>query len=229
MADPGPADIPSVADAQAKADAMTTSSQAAGTAADSAASQLATATASVVAARSALATATDADRQSAQNVLDAAQQAAVAADARSTATRQAADAAKTAAQSALDLLTKAKAASPTSNSVDLTAIGSSGGKGNPQNIGSPAAVQAGYALETTRKNLAYILLALLFLVIVFQTLSGAILGNACWRFVAYCTHAKESLDLVSGATQTVFTAMIGLVGSVIGFYFGSKAQNSPGS
>jgi hypothetical protein len=40
----------------------------------------------------------------------------------------------------------------------------------------------------------------------------------------HCDLAKSSLLLVTSTMSTIFAAMVGLVGSVVGFYCGSQKQ-----
>ncbi|MDQ2859853.1 MAG: hypothetical protein M3T55_03810 [Pseudomonadota bacterium] len=102
------------------------------------------------------------------------------------------------------------------------------GSPNPASMGVPDGVQSGLKLEQTRANIAYALLAILFLVVAFEVLSGAALSGACWTWGSYCKQANASLSMIASSTQPIFTAMIGLVGSVVGFYFGSKSQSPTG-
>ena len=90
--------------------------------------------------------------------------------------------------------------------------------------------------DNTRRNIAYILLLLLASVIVFHFTRSSELS-------AFCTTSLQAADLaanksncdvhlsaytaVADKTQNVFTAIIGLVGSVVGFYFGSKSSQPP--
>lgn len=102
------------------------------------------------------------------------------------------------------------------------------GSPSPTSLGVPDGVQSGLKLEQTRANIAYALLAILFLVVAFEVLSGAALSGACWTWGSYCRQANASLSMIASSTQPIFTAMIGLVGSVVGFYFGSKSQSPTG-
>lgn len=103
-------------------------------------------------------------------------------------------------------------------------------RGSPSsdNIGSPEGVRSGLKLEQTRANIAYGLLAILLLVVLFQVISSAALSSGCWVWGSYCPQAEKALSMITSTTQSIFTAMVGLVGSVVGFYFGSKSGRSPG-
>ncbi len=56
-----------------------------------------------------------------------------------------------------------------------------------------------------------------------EALGSAFFAIDCWAF-GQCANAKDAYAIISAAMGTVFTAMIGLVGSVVGFYFGSQKQ-----
>ena len=109
----------------------------------------------------------------------------------------------------------------------LSAVAPSGAS-NRVSPGSPDGVGGGFMLEATRANIAYGLLAILLLVVLAQVISSAALSGGCWVWGSYCPQAKEALTMISGATSSIFTAMVGLVGSVVGFYFGSKSETPTG-
>lgn len=93
--------------------------------------------------------------------------------------------------------------------------------------------------DGTRRNIAYALLVILALVIVFQLVRSSELTDMCSQTIkttkgaiaidimaAKCNALKEAFAAVASQNQNVFTALIGLVGSVVGFYFGSKSNQS---
>lgn len=77
-------------------------------------------------------------------------------------------------------------------------------------------------IDKTREKIAYLLLAILIGVIAIITLVALIYSASCWFSAAQCAAAQKALPILTDAIQPVFTAMIGIVGSVVGFYFGSK-------
>ena len=103
-----------------------------------------------------------------------------------------------------------------------------GAPSNPTNTGSPTGVRE-VNLEDTRRRIAYFLLGILTLVVVIEVLGGSILAVNCWLGAnanGACPAAQASLSVLTTSLGAVFTAMIGLVGSVVGFYFGSKSTSS---
>lgn len=110
---------------------------------------------------------------------------------------------------------------------DLTKVKPQG-KPNPDNLGSPDDVSAGRRLEATRTYIAYALLAILGAVVLIEVLASAAFANACWMWGSTCKQAQGALAMITSNIQTIFTAMVGLVGSVVGFYFGSKSSGGNG-
>ncbi|MEA3061948.1 MAG: hypothetical protein QOJ94_1729 [Sphingomonadales bacterium] len=100
---------------------------------------------------------------------------------------------------------------------DPASGGSDGGGG-----GSPAAVQD-YSLDTTRKRIAFFLLYIMAGIVVLVAVVSLFYSLGCWVNGTKCTRAEGALTLLSSGITPMFTAMIGLVGSVVGFYFGSKS------
>lgn len=88
--------------------------------------------------------------------------------------------------------------------------------------GSPAAVQD-YSLDSTRKRIAFFLLFIMAAIVGLVALVSLIYSVDCWRNVGKCTQAEGALTLLNSGIAPMFTAMVGLVGSVVGFYFGSKS------
>ena len=94
-------------------------------------------------------------------------------------------------------------------------------------VGTVAAIEKHYdpapAQEKARANLAYILLAVLVGLVVVQVIAGVIGAFECYTS-PNCASAKDSLAVMNTALGQTFSPIVGLVGSVIGFYFGAKAQ-----
>jgi hypothetical protein len=96
---------------------------------------------------------------------------------------------------------------------------------------TPIGVQP-VSFERTQRNLAYMLLSVLIGIIVVIVLLSVIYSYSCWAHplvaekgappVDPCAAVGPALTLFNQSISPVFTAMIGLVGSVVGFYFGSK-------
>lgn len=81
-----------------------------------------------------------------------------------------------------------------------------------------------YSVDQTRQMIAIWLLASLFGIIAVEALFSAILGFNCWIYGMCSTRAAPAVALITNTIQPIFTAMVGLVGSVVGFYFGSQKQ-----
>lgn len=96
-----------------------------------------------------------------------------------------------------------------------------GGGGTP---GTPTVVQD-FSLDTTRKRIAFFLLYIMAGVIALVALVSLIYSADCWLNGSKCTQAEGALNLLNSGIAPMFTAMIGLVGSVVGFYFGSKSTS----
>ena len=114
---------------------------------------------------------------------------------------------------------------PSNSPIDLRTINA--GEQEPQSqsdVGSPSEVNP-VGLEDTRRWIAFFLLGILTLVILIEVLGAVILAVNCWVYAARdgsCPAAQTSMGLLTNSLGAVFTAMVGLVGSVVGFYFGSK-------
>jgi hypothetical protein len=119
--------------------------------------------------------------------------------------------------------------------IDLTTVapvqpasGAAGGTGgaSPDSRGTATGV-SGYTLDKTRQLIAFFLLGILALIVLVQVIGSAVFAGDCWFFdhvKGSCPQAQASLGVLTSALGSVFTAMIGLVGSVVGFYFGSQKQ-----
>lgn len=79
-------------------------------------------------------------------------------------------------------------------------------------------------IDKTRKYIAYFLLWILVGIIVTIVLVTIVYSGRCWNEADTCTAVGPALDMLNTSISPVFTAMVGLVGSVVGFYFGSKSQ-----
>lgn len=93
--------------------------------------------------------------------------------------------------------------------------------------GSPIGVSPPFNLDGTRRDIAFILLGMLAAIILIIVLSSSIMAVSCWfgaKPDGTCPQAQASLGVLTSVFGTVFTAMVGLVGSVVGFYFGSQKQ-----
>ncbi|HEX8573343.1 MAG TPA: hypothetical protein VF759_11395 [Allosphingosinicella sp.] len=87
--------------------------------------------------------------------------------------------------------------------------------------GGPVGVEP-VELGNTRKTIAYFLLWILVGIIVVIVLVSLVFSINCWMDATKCTAATTALNLLTTSVSPVFTAMVGLVGSVVGFYFGSR-------
>jgi hypothetical protein len=121
---------------------------------------------------------------------------------------------------------------PPPQTISLSTIGpSSGGGASSSGPGAATAVSVSpdYSLDKTRQYIAFALLGILGLIILVELISSTVLATGCWNTakpdgtgVMACPQAQASLGVLTSVLGTVFTAMIGLVGSVVGFYFGSQ-------
>lgn len=80
-----------------------------------------------------------------------------------------------------------------------------------------------FELDRTRKQLAYRLLWIMIGIIGVIMLMSTIYSVRCWIDGGSCAAATTALGILTGSLSPIFTAMVGLVGSVVGFYFGSKS------
>jgi hypothetical protein len=82
-----------------------------------------------------------------------------------------------------------------------------------------------FDIDRTREKIAFILLGILAAIILIEVLAGGIFAADCWTQAGdNCSKVQASLGILTGVLGMVFTAMVGLVGSVVGFYFGSQKQ-----
>ena len=77
-------------------------------------------------------------------------------------------------------------------------------------------------LGNTRKTIAYFLLWILVGIIIVVVMVSLVFSVNCWLNADKCTPASTALSLLTSSISPLFTAMVGLVGSVVGFYFGSR-------
>jgi len=88
---------------------------------------------------------------------------------------------------------------------------------------SPAGVdKEPYDADRTREKIAYFLLYIMLGIIVVLLFVALIYSARCWVNAGMCTRSEAALTILTTAITPIFTAMIGLIGSVVGFYFGSK-------
>ncbi len=118
-------------------------------------------------------------------------------------------------------------AGPIATADDAARSGTAGGGGGGGGTGtgdggSPAAVQD-YSLDSTRKRIAFFLLYIMAGIVALVALVSLFYSGSCWLTQTKCTQAEGALTLLNTGVAPMFTAMVGLVGSVVGFYFGSKS------
>jgi hypothetical protein len=83
----------------------------------------------------------------------------------------------------------------------------------------------------TRRNIAYALVLLLASLVLFHFYQSSHLVAVCATMPPVstsCDLEKEAFGLAAKESQNIFTAIVGLVGSVVGFYFGQKSQQPAG-
>jgi hypothetical protein len=78
----------------------------------------------------------------------------------------------------------------------------------------------------TQRDLAFRLVWILIGIVGIVTVLSVTYSVDCWAGSNRCTAAATALGLLTSSISPIFTAMIGLVGSVVGFYFGSKQNSS---
>ena len=78
------------------------------------------------------------------------------------------------------------------------------------------------SFSNTQRLIAFMLLWILIGIIMVIVIVSLAYTTQCVVAKSPCTQAKDALDLLNKSLSPIFTAMIGLVGSVVGFYFGSK-------
>jgi lipoprotein signal peptidase len=98
----------------------------------------------------------------------------------------------------------------------------SAAESNESGAETPVAVEPTKILDATRKGIAYFLLSILVGVILLQVISSTVFAVSCWANNNTCANSNAALQMIVGASGAIFTAMVGLVGSVVGFYFGSQ-------
>lgn len=123
---------------------------------------------------------------------------------------------------------EARQATGESSPIDLgTLRPHSAAVGSPQVL-TPSRVEKDYdpgpEQEKARAKLAYILLAVLVGLVVVQVITGVIGAVDCF-LSPNCADAKNALALMNTSISQTFTPIVGLVGSVIGFYFGAKSKD----
>lgn len=88
-----------------------------------------------------------------------------------------------------------------------------------------------YSFADTQRDLAFRLVSVMIGIVVVIAIVSVTYSISCWARPGTepqpCGAAGAALNLLTTSLSPVFTAMVGLVGSVVGFYFGSK-QSSPG-
>jgi hypothetical protein len=107
---------------------------------------------------------------------------------------------------------------------DLPVTGAGSGSASADDAGTPAAIED-FSLDSTRKRIAFFLLYILAGVIALVAIVSLIYSADCWLNRTKCTQNEGALTLLNSGIAPMFTAMIGLVGSVVGFYFGSKSTS----
>lgn len=82
--------------------------------------------------------------------------------------------------------------------------------------------------ERTRRWIAVGIMSMFGLIIFVLALAAAVYSIQCWTDTERCTAASTALSTLATGMQPVFTALTGLVGSVVGFYFGSRQNDTNG-
>jgi hypothetical protein len=115
--------------------------------------------------------------------------------------------------------------------IDLSAIGGQLGADSAASQWKMA-IQTGYDpnpdQEKARGRIAYALLAALFAVVIFLLIAGMVIARSCYFSTDNCSASKNTLEILTTVTGLIFSTFVGLVGSVVGFYFGSKAGGGKG-
>jgi len=98
---------------------------------------------------------------------------------------------------------------------------SGGAGGSPQGTEN---YQLSLRLADTQKSIAIFLLCIFAGVIAAPVLATIVFSGWCWLHAETCPAASQALDLLSRNASQYVTAIIGIVGSVVGFYFGSNSS-----
>lgn len=109
----------------------------------------------------------------------------------------------------------------TAEAVASAVTGTGTGTGASAATGTAVGLQD-YSEDETRERIAYFLLWIMIGVIIAVVLVALMFSVDCWLHPGRCEPAKDALAMLTTSISPVFTAMVGLVGSVVGFYFGSK-------
>lgn len=132
--------------------------------------------------------------------------------------------AKNANETAIGGLGAVESAAP----VDLAKVGiSSGNQGQPPTppiTNTLQSVSKPFDLGEVQQKIALRIIWVLIAIVACIFLISVILGGWCFYDKAQCVAAGNALDLVVGKTKDIFTAMLGLVGSIVGFYFGQRSE-----
>jgi hypothetical protein len=124
--------------------------------------------------------------------------------------------------------------SPETTSVDLRSIQPTPQIGSSVSSATFASVPAWvslsgsktYNLGATQEKIALRILWILTAIIATIFLLSVVLGGWCFFDKAQCDASGNALRLVTGTTKDIFTAMLGLAGSVVGFYFGQRDRDN---
>ncbi|MFZ5670427.1 MAG: hypothetical protein ACOY4K_13115 [Pseudomonadota bacterium] len=79
--------------------------------------------------------------------------------------------------------------------------------------------------EVIRGRVALLLVVALLMLVGTLMLVSLAAGQACWREPSSCAAVKDSMEAVKLIIDAGLSAVVGLVGAVTGFYFGSKAAS----
>lgn len=93
---------------------------------------------------------------------------------------------------------------------------------NAEDKGTATTITDNIRLGKTRESIAFRLLWLLAAIVAGYLLVSVIFSQACWQS-SECD-IKDAYAMAAGSFATVFAALLGLVGSVVGFYFGSQSK-----
>jgi hypothetical protein len=100
------------------------------------------------------------------------------------------------------------------------------GTGSSSSVGgnlTPAGTEKyNLQLDQTRKAIAMFLLWILVAVVALYMIVALFYSARCFYDAQQCGGGERALSLLTNGVTPIFTAMIGVIGSVVGFYFGSK-------